>query len=81
MLIEKLEVSVIEPEVPVMVTGTVPGVAVLLAVNVSRLLPVAGLVPQEAVTPLGNAEVIARVTAPVNPPASVTVIVVEAEPP
>jgi hypothetical protein len=67
-------VAVTLPEVPVIVTVADPVVAVLLAVNVSTLLPVAGLVPNVAVTPLGNPEA-ARVTLPVNPPTSVTVIV------
>lgn len=67
-------VAVTLPEVPVIVTVAVPVVAVLLAVNVSTLLPVVGLVPNAAVTPLGNPDA-ARVTLPVNPPASVTVIV------
>ena len=67
-------VAVVEPEVPVMVTVDVPTGAVELAVNVSTLLPVVGLVPYATVTPLGN-PVAARVTLPVNPPTSVTVMV------
>src|SRR5215469_17193354 len=66
--------AVVEPEVPVMVTVDVPVVAVLLAVNVTTLLPVVGLVPNDAVTPLGKPEA-ARVTLPVKPPVSVTVMV------
>ena len=62
------------PEVPVMVTVEFPAGAVALAVRVSTLDPVAGLVPKEAVTPLGMPDA-ARVTLPVNPPASVTVMV------
>jgi hypothetical protein len=62
------------PEVPVMVTVAAPTVAVLLAVRVTTLLPVAGLVANTAVTPLGR-PVAARVTEPVNPPKSVTVMV------
>ena len=62
------------PEVPVIVTVDVPVVAVLLAVNVSTLVPVVGFVPNVAVTPLGRPEA-ARVTLPVNPPASLTVMV------
>lgn len=62
------------PEVPVMVMLEVPAAAVLLAVRVSRLLPVVGLVPKVAVTPLGNVDV-ASVTEPVNPFTGVTVIV------
>lgn len=66
--------AVTVPEVPVMVTVDVPVAAVLVAVNVSMLLPVVGFVPNAAVTPLGNPEA-ARVTLPVNPPTSVTVMV------
>jgi hypothetical protein len=55
------------PDVPVMVTVTGPPVvAVPLAVSVSTLVLVAGLVPQAAVTPDGN-PVAARVTPPENP--------------
>jgi hypothetical protein len=67
-----LEVTL--PEVPVMVTVDVPAVAELLAVSVSTLDAVVGLVPNEAVTPVGKPEA-ARVTLPVNPPVSATVIV------
>jgi hypothetical protein len=62
------------PDVPVMVTVAVPTVAVALAVKVSALVAVVGLVPYATVTPLGR-PVAARVTLPVNPPASVTVMV------
>ena len=58
--------AVVQPEVPVMVIVAAPMVAVLLAVRVSRLLVVAGLVPKEAVTPLGR-PLAASVTLPVNP--------------
>lgn len=61
------------PEVPVMVTVAAPVVAVLLAVSVSTLVPVVGLVPNAAVIPLGNPDA-ARATLPVNPPTSVTAI-------
>jgi hypothetical protein len=61
-------------EVPVMVTLEVPAVAVALAVKVTTLLPVAGLVPKVALTPLGN-PVAARVALPLNGLTSVTVIV------
>ena len=74
-------VSVKEPEVPVIVICVVPGAAVLVAVSVSTLVPVVGLVPQDAVTPLGSALVTARVTLPVNPPALVTAIVAVPEAP
>ena len=67
-------VAVTLPEVPVMVIVDVAAVAVLLAVSVSTLVPVVGLVPNAAVTPLGSPDA-ARVTLPVNPPTSVTPIV------
>jgi hypothetical protein len=67
-------VAVKLPEVPVIVTVAEPVVAVLLAVSVSTLVPVVGFVPNAAVTPLGRPDA-ARVTLPVNPPKSVTVIV------
>ena len=62
------------PDVPLMVTVDVPTVAELLAVSVNTLDPVAGLVPKEAVTPLGRPDA-ARVTLPLNPFAPVTVMV------
>jgi hypothetical protein len=62
------------PDVPVIVTVEDPVVAVLPAVRVNTLLEVVGLVPNEAVTPLGKLDA-ASVTLPVNPPTSVTVIV------
>lgn len=62
------------PDVPVIVTDDVPVVAVELAVKVTTLVPVVGLVPKLAVTPLGRAEVESD-TLPVNPPEGVTVIV------
>jgi hypothetical protein len=66
------------PDVPLMVTVAVPVLAVPLAVSVSTLLPVVGLVPNAAVTPLGNPDA-ARVTLPLNPFWSVTVMVDVAE--
>jgi hypothetical protein len=54
------------PEVPVMVALYCPGAAVLLAVSVSVLEPVAGFGEKEAVTPLGR-PVTARFTLPLNP--------------
>ena len=69
-----LVVAVCDPDVPVTVTVNAPVVAVLLAVRVSTLLLVVGFVPNEAVTPLGSPDA-ARVTLPVKPPTSVTVIV------
>jgi len=62
------------PEVPLMVTVAVPVLAVPLAVSVSTLLPVVGFVPNAAVTPLGNPDA-ARVTLPLNPFWSVTIMV------
>jgi hypothetical protein len=67
-------VSVIDPEVPVIVTVAGPTVAVLLAVNVITLEAVAGLVPNAAVTPVGNPDA-ARVTLPENGLTSVIEIV------
>src|SRR5271157_1519388 len=62
------------PEVPVMVTVEVPAVAELLAVSVSTLLPPVGFALNAAVTPAGRPEPV-RVTLPVNPFTSVTVMV------
>ena len=63
------------PEVPLMVTVTgPPSVAVALAVRVSTLEFVVGLVAKAADTPLGK-PVTARVTAPLNPLAPVTAMV------
>lgn len=61
------------PDVPVMVTVTVPAFAVLLAVNVSTLDEVAGFGLNEPVTPLGNVEVVS-VTLPENPLTGVMVM-------
>lgn len=72
-------VTVMLPEVPVMVTPVVAAVAELLAVRVRTLVPLVGFVPHDAVTPVGSDDVTARFTVPVNPPASVTVMVVELE--
>ena len=75
-----LTVAVNVPDVPVMMTLEVRAVAVLLAVRVSTLLPVVGLVLNTAPTPLGSPDA-ANVTLPANPPASITVTVsVMAEP-
>jgi len=61
-------VAVKAPEVPVMVTMLrVFEAAVLSAVSVRTLLPVAGFDNQDAVTPLGSPDVTARLTLPVNP--------------
>lgn len=76
----RLTVAVNVPDVPVMMTLEVPAVAVLLAVKVSTLFPVVGLVLNTAPTPLGSPDA-ANVTLPANPPASITVTVsVMAEP-
>lgn len=66
--------AVAQPELPVMVTVAGPSVAVLLAVSVSKLLPVVGSGEKPAVTPLGRPDA-ARVIAPVNPLTSVMNIV------
>lgn len=71
---EIVVVCVSVPEVPVMVTVAVPVVAVLLAVNVTTLVDVVGLVPKVAVTPEGKPDA-DKLTLPVNPPEGVTVIV------
>ena len=52
----------------------VPGAAVLLAVNVSVLVLVAGCGLNDAVTPAGRPDDAARVTPPVNPLIGVTVM-------
>jgi hypothetical protein len=68
-------VAVSVPEVPVIVTVVGPPVAAEpLAVSVSVLVPAVGFGLNNAVTPLGRTDV-ARVTLPVNPPTSVTVMV------
>src|SRR5207237_5602229 len=59
---------------PVMVIVDVPVVAEALAVKVRTLVEVVGLVPNEAVTPEGRADVESD-TLPVNPPDGVTLIV------
>ena len=76
---EILVVDVSVPEVPVMVTADVPAVAVPLATRVSTLLPLVGLVANEAITPLGSPETV-RVTPPVNPPSGTIVMVSAALP-
>lgn len=69
------------PELPLMVTVVVPIVAVLLAVRVSTLVEVVGLVPKVAVTPLGSPDAASR-TLPLNPVKPVTAMVlVPAAPP
>lgn len=63
-----------EPEVPVIVTVAVPGVAVVLAVNVIAVELVDEVGLNEAVTPVGRPAA-ANITLPVNPFESATVIV------
>lgn len=70
----RVVVAVRLPEVPVMVTVELPVVSVELAVRVSTLVPVVGFVANAAVTPLGRPDA-ASVTLPLNPPTSVTLIV------
>ena len=62
------------PDVPVIVTVEVPATAVLLAVNVSVLVLVAGFGLNDGVTPAGRPDAV-RFTLPVNPFVGVTVIV------
>lgn len=71
---EMVVVCVVLPDMPVMVTVEVPVVAVALAVKVTELVDVVGLVPKFAVTPEGRPEA-DKVTLPVNPPDGVTVMV------
>jgi hypothetical protein len=63
-LIEVVCVNV--PDVPVIVTVAAPVVAVPLAVSVSTLVEVVGLVPKLAVTPAGKPEA-DKLTLPVKP--------------
>ncbi len=62
------------PEVPLTVIVAEPTVAELLAIRVTTLLPVVGLVAKVAVTPLGKPDA-ASVTFPVKPFWPVTVMV------
>jgi len=68
------------PDVPVMVTVAVPVVAVELAVSVTALVDVVGLVPKLAVTPAGSPDA-ERLTLPVKPFTGFTVIVLVPLPP
>ena len=71
----KVALSVIEPEVPVMVAVKLPTVAVALAVQViTSVVKVGGLEPKVQVTPEGRPET-ASVTLPVKPPTSLIVMV------
>jgi hypothetical protein len=70
-------VSIVAPEVPVIVMGYVPVVAVVPTVNVSVALPAPVIVLEGlklAVTPEGSVEVVSA-TAESNPPVTDTVIV------
>jgi hypothetical protein len=62
------------PDVPVMVTVTVPVIAVLFAVSVNVLVAEVGFVPNVAVTPLGSPDA-DKLTLPLKPFCGVTVIV------
>src|SRR5262249_26222553 len=70
------------PEVPLMVSVTVPVVADPLAESESVLLPVAGFGVNIGVTPAGKPAVTEKVTLPPNPFAGLTVMVLlPADPP
>jgi len=71
---EIVVVWVREPEVPVMVTVALPVVALELALSVTALVDVVGLVPKLALTPAGKPEA-DKVTLPVNPFEGLTVTV------
>ena len=62
------------PEVPVIVIVAFPIAAVLLAVSVSKLVPLVGFVENETVTPLGRPEALSM-TLPAKPGCGSTVIV------
>ena len=62
------------PELPMIVTETVPIAAVPLAVNVNVLVVLAGFGLNDAVTPLGRPDA-DKLTLPLNPFCGVTVIV------
>jgi hypothetical protein len=68
------------PDTPVTVTGTVPVVAVLLAVNVNVLLLGVLLGLNDAVTPLGRPDA-DKLTLLLKPFCGVTVIVLAPPPP
>ena len=71
----KVAVAMVVPEVPVIVSGNGPTVAVALAVHVNTLVVVAGFVPSVQTTPEGRLPEMASDTLPVNPPTSVIVSV------
>ncbi len=64
------------PEVPVTVTVAAPTAAVPPADKVKRLVLVAGLVPKEAVAPVGRPDAV-KFTVPLNPFRGLMVMVVE----
>ncbi len=65
--VSKMEVVLAKlPEVPVMVTGNVPVVAVLLAVSVKVLEPAVLVGLKEEVTPLGKLDA-DKLTLPLKP--------------
>lgn len=72
-----VSVNVVEfikvPDAPVIVTEDVPVVAVLVAVKVTVLEPVAGLGLNDAVTPVGSPEA-DKLTLPLNPFCGATLI-------
>jgi len=75
LMVKAMEVLAVRmPDVPLMVTVAEPTAAVLLAVSMSTLVPVVGLVANAVVTPLGRS-VAASVTLPANPFWPVTVMV------
>jgi len=73
---ETVAVVVKLPEEPVIVTVTVPIVAVPVADRVKRLLVVAGFVPKLALTPLGRPDAV-KFTLPLKPLRGLIVMVVE----
>jgi hypothetical protein len=73
---ETVVVFVKLPEVPVIVTVTVPISAVPVADSVKRLVVVAGFVPKTALTPLGSPDA-AKLTPLLNPFRGLMVMVVE----
>jgi len=77
---ERKALSVCAPEIPVTVTVETVVAARLLAVKVSTLVPVVEFGLNEAVTPLGRPDK-ERLTLPVNPARSFTVMVVVPVPP
>ena len=72
-------VAVKAPEVPVTVSMYCPRLAVLLAVSVKVLFPVAGFGLKDAVTPLGRPDVTAKFMLPVKPFCGFTLMLVALE--